>query len=78
LKENRKKKSDKISKEILEMKYKNIKEGIEFFSNIIPQMEKFFKNINLDESSFNIKIFTFILYITNIIKRVSTNMTQLK
>ena len=77
LKENRKKKSDKISKEILEMKYKNIKEGIEFFSNIIPQMEKFFKNINLDESSFNIKIFTFILYITNIVKRVSTNMTQL-
>ena len=77
LKENRKKKSDKITKEILEMKYKNIKEGIEFFSNIIPQMENFFKNINLDESSFNIKIFTFILYITNIVKRVSTNIEDL-
>ena len=68
---------DKINKENLEMKYKNIKEGIKLFSNIIPQMENFFININVDESSFNIKIFTFIFYITNIVKKVSTNIENL-
>jgi hypothetical protein len=59
----------------LQIKYNNIKKGIKFFSKIIPQMENIFKNINLDETSFNIKIFIFILYIT-IINEVSANKLQ--
>lgn len=76
LKDNQNKNCDKKSLNNLQMKYNNIKKGIKFFSNIIPQMENFFKNINLDESGFNIKLFIFILYITNIINEVSTNKIQ--
>ena len=76
LKDNQNKNFDKKCLKNLQIKYNNIKEGIKFFSKIIPQMENFFKNINLDETSFNIKIFIFILYITKIIKEVSTNKIQ--
>ena len=76
LKDNQNKNFDKKCLKNLQIKYNNIKEEIKFFSKIIPQMENFFKNINLDETSFNIKIFIFILYITKIIKEVSTNKIQ--
>ena len=41
-------------------------------------MKKFFMSINLEENSFNIKIFTFILYIRDIIQRIITNGIQSK
>ena len=61
---------DKENVEILKNKYNFIKDGIKFFKELIPKMENFFKNINLEENNFNIKIFTFILYITDIIHRI--------
>ena len=52
------------------MKYNNIKNGIKFFSKLIPKMKDFFMNINVEEDNFNIKIFLFIFYINYIIQRV--------
>ena len=39
-------------------------------------MEKFFMSINLEENNFNIKIFTFILYITDIVNRITNSGSQ--
>ena len=54
-------------------KYNNIKNGINFFENLIPKMKKFFMDIKQEENNFNIKIFTFMLYITEIIQRIENS-----
>ena len=78
------KKTKKINKaykekmKILKNKYDIIKEGIEFYEHLIPKMENFFQEIKLEENSFNIKIFTFILYITDIIQRIDQSGMQKK
>ena len=56
--------------EKLKNKYNNIKDGINFFENLIPKMKNFFMKIKQEEDNFNIKIFTFMLYITDIIQRI--------
>ena len=61
---------DKSKINALQKKYKVAKKGINLFKNIIPQMENFFNEINLEESQLNIKIFTFLLYVTDIIQRI--------
>ena len=55
---------------LLKNKYNNIKDGIKFLKDIIPNMKNFFININLEENNFNIKIFTLMLYITDIFQRI--------
>ena len=62
--------NDRENMEILKNKYNNIKNGINFFEKLIPKMDKFFNDINLEENDFNKKIFTFILYITDIIYKI--------
>ena len=57
-------------------KYDNIKKGIKFFKDIIPNMTKFFQNINIEENNFNIKIFTFMLYITDIYQRIEKSRDE--
>ena len=54
----------------LQNKYDNIKIGIKFFGKLIPRMENYFMGINLEDNDFNIKIFTFILYLTDVIRRI--------
>ena len=61
---------------ILKDKYKSIKNGIKFFKDIIPHMKDFFENINLEENNINIKIFTLMLYITDIYKRINNSMVK--
>ena len=61
---------DKIKLDILKTKYDNVKDGIQFLKDIITIMDNFFKDINLEENKFNIKIFLFMLYITDIFVRI--------
>ena len=75
-------KKNKISEEnknkldILKDKYDNTKIGIQYLKDIIPIMKNFFKNINLEENKFNIKIFIFMLYITDIFVRIDKTGDQ--
>ena len=62
---------DKLKINALENKYNIAKKGIELFKDILPRMERFFNEIKLEENNFNIKIFTFLLYVTDIIQRIS-------
>ena len=54
----------------LRNKYISIKNGIKFFENLIPKMKKFFMDIKQEDKKFNIKIFTLMLHITDIIQRI--------
>ena len=69
-KKNNIEENEEKSIKILQNKYNIVKKGIKFFENLIPKMEKFFMNIKLEENDFNIKIFTLILYITDIIHKI--------
>ena len=48
-----------------------MKSGIKLFEEIIP--EKYFSEVKLDEYTFNLKIFVFLLYLTKISYRLSDN-----
>ena len=61
---------DIIKINALQRKYDNVKKGIKLFKNIIPRMKNFFNEINLEEYNLNIKIFTFLLYVTDVIQRI--------
>ena len=54
-----------------QQKYGIIKKGIKFFAKIIPKMKNFFCDIKLEENDLNIKILTFMLYITDAIQRIA-------
>lgn len=56
---------------IFKKKYENVKSGIKLFEEIIP--EKYFSEVKLDEYTFNLKIFVFLLYLTKISYRLSDN-----
>ena len=61
---------DKRKINALQQKYNIAKKGIKLFKDIIPQMKKFFNEINLEENNLNIKILTFLFYVTDIIQRI--------
>ena len=63
-------KDDKKNFVFLKNKYEIIKKGIKFFVDLIPKMKNFFCDIKLEDNNFNLKIFTFMLYITDVIQRI--------
>ena len=68
--------NDEIIKlECLKYRYRNLIKGIKFFKRIIPEMKHYFTDINLEEENLNIKAFTFMLYLTDIVHRI-TNANQ--
>ena len=69
-------KSDEKKLIELQHKYEIIKRGIKFFEKIIPKMKNFFNCIELENNNLNIKIFTFLLYITDINPRIKDTGIQ--
>ena len=62
--------TEKEQIDILKSKYDALKLGIESMKSLIPKMEIFFNNVNLEDNNLNIKMFTFILYISDIFTRI--------
>ena len=62
--------TEKEQIDILKSKYDALKLGIESIKSLIPKMEIFFNNVNLEDNNLNIKMFTFILYISDIFTRI--------
>ena len=62
--------TEKEQMDILKSKYDALKLGIESMKSLIPKMEIFFNNVNLEDNNLNIKMFTFILYISDIFTRI--------
>ena len=64
---------DKSNLIALQNKYDIVKRGIKFFGNIIKKLKYFFNGINLEEKILNIKLLTFLLYVTDIIQRIESS-----
>lgn len=62
--------NEKEKIKILKNKYDALKKGIKRIKSLIPDMEIFFNDIKLEDNNLNIKMLTFMLYISDIFTRI--------